>query len=121
MRRRCLTPPHVDSSENAPLTQFPTTLIVPADIPVAPRLTIPAGTPVDLFLSLPAPNGLNLFNGVLVPQTVSTTITNPEQVVFGLAYQLEKSWTVFGDYQFTRWGKRFYVVNINFDNLLLTA
>src|SRR3989442_159262 len=108
-----------DYSGNATFTQVPTNLIVPADIPVAPGLTIPAGTPVDLFLSLPAPNGLNLFNSVLIPQTVSTTITNPEQVVFGLAYKLEKGWTVFGDYQFTRWGKRFYVVNINFANPLL--
>ena len=108
-----------DYSGNATFTQVPTNLIVPADIPVAPGLTIPAGTPVDLFLSLPAPNGLNLFYSVLIPQTVSITITNPDQVVFGLAYKLEKGWTVFGDYQFTRWGKRFYVVNINFANPLL--
>src|SRR3989441_3890908 len=79
-------------------------------------LTIPAGTPVDALLSSPP---LDLFNTVLTTQTVTTTITNPEQVVFGVAYKLPRGWTVFGDYQFTRWGKRFYVVNINFANPLL--
>jgi len=56
---------------------------------------------------------------VLITQAVTTSITNPEQVVFGLAYKVNPAWTVFGDYQFTRWGKRFSVLNINFANPLL--
>ena len=116
-----------DYSGTATFTQIPTNLIVPADIPVAPGLTIPAGCRIDDLLGPPVascgppglPLGLNLFNTALVPQTVTTTITNPEQVVFGLAYKVNPAWTVFGDYQFTRWGKRFSVVNINFANPLL--
>ena len=60
-----------------------------------------------------------VFNTILVNQPVTTTITNPEQVVFGLSYKLNAAWTVFGDYQFTRWGKRFSTLNINFANPLL--
>src|SRR5256885_216973 len=97
------------------LSQGATNLIVPATIAVGP-LVIPAGTPIDGLLASPP---LDLFNTVLTTQTVTTSITNPEQVVFGLAYKVNPAWTVFGDYQFTRWGKRFSVVNINFANPLL--
>ena len=104
-----------DYSGTGTFTQVATNLIVPATLTVGP-LTIPAGTPIDALLSSPP---LDLFNTVLTTQTVTTSITNPEQVVFGLAYKPRSDWTVFGDYQFTRWGKRFYVVNINFANPLL--
>src|SRR3989475_4578621 len=88
-----------DYSGTAKFTQVATSLIIPATLTVGP-LTIPAGTPVDALLSSPP---LDLFNTVLTTQTVTTTITNPEQVVFGVAYKLPRGWTVFGDYQFTRW------------------
>ena len=104
-----------DYSGTATFAQVLTNLTVPAALMVGP-LPIPAGTPIDALLASPP---LNLFNTVLIPQTVTTTITNPEQVVFGLAYKVNPAWTVFGDYQFTRWGKRFSVVNINFANPLL--
>src|SRR6266568_3236814 len=104
-----------DYSGTATFTQVPTNLIVPADLTVGP-LTIPQGTPIDAFLQAPP---LALFSTVLTTQTVTTTITNPEQVVFGLAYKPRSDWTLFGDYQFTRWGKRFWVLNINFANPLL--
>src|SRR6266511_237376 len=109
-----------DYSGTATFSQVLTNLIVPADIVVSPTLTIPAGTPVDVLLSAPvAFGGLDIFNTELYDQTVTTTITNPEQVVFGLSYKLRPDWTVFGDYQFTRWGKRFSVLNINFQNCVL--
>ena len=104
-----------DYSGTATFAQVLTNLTVPAALMVGP-LPIPAGTPIDALLASPP---LNLFNTVLIPQTVTTTITNPEQVVFGLAYKVNPAWTVFGDYQFTRWGKRFSVVKINFANPLL--
>jgi len=104
-----------DYSGTATFTPVATNLIVPATIAVGP-LTIPAGTPVDALLRSPP---LDLFNTVLITQAVTTSITNPEQVVFGLAYKVNPTWTVFGDYQFTRWGKRFSVLNINFANPLL--
>jgi long-chain fatty acid transport protein len=107
-----------DYSGTAAFTQVPTNLVLPAAITVGP-VTIPAGTPIDLFLAAPAPNGLGIFSTVLTSQTVTTTLTNPEQVVFGLAYKVRRDWTLFGDYQFTRWGKRFSVLNISFANPLL--
>ncbi len=104
-----------DYSGTATFSPVKTNLIVPATIAVGP-LVIPAGTPIDALLASPP---LDLFNTVLTAQTVTTTLTNPEQVVFGLAYKVNPAWTVFGDYQFTRWGKRFSVLNLNFANPLL--
>src|SRR5213594_3524556 len=104
-----------DYSGTATFAPVATNLIVPATIAVGP-LTIPAGTPIDVLLASPP---LDLFNTVLTSQTVTTSITNPEQVVFGLAYKVNPAWTVFGDYQFTRWGKRFYAINIDFQNALV--
>ena len=105
-----------DYSGTGTFTQVPTGLVVPADIilPSAPPDTIHAGTPVDALLQ-----GLGIFQNTLTTQTVTTTITNPEQLVFGIAYKAGSQWTLFGDYQFTRWGKRFSVVKINFANPLL--
>ena len=105
-----------DYSGTATFSQVPTNLVVPADIilPSTPPDTIHAGTPVDALLQ-----GLGVFQNTLTTQAVTTTITNPEQVIFGLAYQPRKDWTLFVDYQFTRWGKRFYLLNINFANPLL--
>ena len=104
-----------DYAGTATFTKVPTNLVVPADIiiPSSPPDTIHAGTPVDALLQ-----GLGVFD-TLTTQTVSTSITNPEQVVFGLAYKPRSGWTLFGDYQFTRWGKRFWVVNINFQKPVL--
>jgi len=100
----------------ARFTQVPTGLVIPAALTVGP-LTIPAGTPIDAFLAAPATSGgLDLFNTVLTSQAVTTQITNPEQLIFGLAYKPRKDWTLFLDYQFTRWGKRFNTLTINFAN-----
>jgi long-chain fatty acid transport protein len=108
-----------DYEGTADFSQVLTGLVIPADIAVGP-LTIPAGTSVDAFLAAPVTSGgLDLFNTLLTSQAVTTTITNPEQVVFGVAYKPRKDWTLFADYQFTRWGKRFYVLNIDFANPLL--
>ncbi|MGH7538927.1 MAG: OmpP1/FadL family transporter, partial [Gemmatimonadales bacterium] len=104
-----------DYEGTADFTPVSTNLIVPATITVGP-LTIPAGTPIDALLQAPP---LDLFNTVLVDQPVATQITNPEQVVFGVAYKATPAWTVLADYQFTRWGKRFSQINITFQNPLL--
>jgi long-chain fatty acid transport protein len=109
-----------DYEGTAQFSQVLTGLVIPANITVGP-LTIPAGTSIDAFLAAPVTSGgLNLFNTVLTTQAVSTTITNPEQVIFGVAYKPRKDWTLFGDYQFTRWGKRFYTVQIDFANAVLS-
>jgi len=105
-----------DYSGTATFSQVPTNLIVPADIilPGPPPDTIHAGTPVDALLQ-----GLGIFQTTLTTQAVTTTITNPEQLIFGLAYKPRKDWTLFVDYQFTRWGKRFNTLTINFANPVL--
>ncbi len=105
----------LDYTGNATFTQVPTGLTIPATITVGP-LTIPAGTPVDALLANPP---LDIFNTVLVSQTASASITNPEQAVFGLAYKPRHDVTLLGDYQFTRWGKRFSVLNLTFANAAL--
>ncbi|HKW40591.1 MAG TPA: outer membrane protein transport protein [Gemmatimonadales bacterium] len=108
-----------DYSGTATFSQVPTNLVIPATFSIG-AFTIPAGTPVDALLAAPATSGgLDLFNTVLKTQAVSTSITNPEQVILGVAYKARKDWTLFGDYQFTRWGKRFYAINLNFANPLL--
>jgi len=109
-----------DYEGTAKFSQVLTGLRLPADIPVTPTLTLPAGLLIDNFLAAPVTSGgLDLFNTVLVTQAVSTTITNPEQLIFGVAYKPRKDWTLFGDYQFTRWSKRFYTLEIDFANAVL--
>jgi long-chain fatty acid transport protein len=103
-----------DYEGTADFTQVATNLVLPATITVG-LLTLPAGTPIDALLSAPPPNGLYLFNTVLRNQAVATTITNPEQLVFGVAYKVRDNVTLLGDYQFTRWGKRFSQLGIDFE------
>jgi len=92
----------IDYSGTATFTQVPTGIIIP--VAFGP---IPAGTPVDAVLQ-------PLFSSLLPSGAVTTTITNPEQVVFGVAFKPQTGWTLYGDYQFTRWGKRFAALPINF-------
>ena len=108
-----------DYEGTAAFSQVLTNLVIPATITVG-AFTIPAGTPVDVLLAAPATSGgLDLFNTVLTAQTVTTQITNPEQLILGVAYQPRKDWTLFVDYQWTRWGERFETVNIDFANPVL--
>jgi len=108
-----------DYEGTAQFSQVLTNLVIPATITVG-AFKIPAGTPVDALLAAPVTSGgLDLFNTVLTAQTVTTQITNPEQLILGVAYQPRKDWTLFVDYQFTRWGKRFATVNIDFANPVL--
>ncbi len=59
---------------------------------------------------------LGVFTNLLPTQTVTTSITNPEQLVFGVSYKVRSDLTVSGDYQFTRWGARFAQLPITFSN-----
>ena len=107
-----------DYAGTAEFSQVPTNLVIPATITVG-AFTIPAGTPVDALLAAPVTSGgLDLFNTVLTAQTVTTQITNPEQLILGLAFKPRNDWTLFVDYQLTRWSK-FNTVNIDFANPLL--
>src|SRR5439155_941102 len=106
--------PTLAYSGTAVFGQVPTNLIIPADIVIGGVTVAPAGTSVDALL-----RALGVFNTILVPQSVSTSITNPEQVVLGAAYEPRRDWTLLADYQFTRWAKRFSQINIDFANPLL--
>ena len=110
---RFLMQAQLDYSGTASFTPVATNLILPATIQ-AGLLTIPAGTPIDTLLQAAPPTGLGVFSRQLVTQPVTTSITNPEQVVFGLAYKARSDLTLFGDYQFTRWGKRLAELDISF-------
>ncbi len=96
---------------HATFTQDPTGLTVPATIAVGSVL-IPAGTKVDDLL-----NTLGVFSTVLADSTAKTTVTNPEQVVLGLAVKARENLTLLADYQWTRWN-RLSTLNIIFDNPL---
>jgi long-chain fatty acid transport protein len=100
----------MDYTGTATFTQVPTGVIVPVSVTIG-TFTIPAGTPVDNLLT-----SLGVFTTLLPTQTVTTSITNPEQLVFGVSYKVRSDLTVSGDYQFTRWGKRFAQLPINFSN-----
>ena len=101
----------IDYAGTATFTQVSTGVIIPATVTVG-TFTIPAGTPLDAVLV-----NLGVFSTLLPNQNVTTSITNPEQVVFGVAYKPVAGWTLYGDYQFTRWGKRFSSLPINFSNV----
>jgi long-chain fatty acid transport protein len=100
----------IDYTGTATFTQVATGIIVPVSVTVG-TLTIPAGTSVDAVLT-----SLGVFTNLLPTQTVTTSITNPEQLVFGVSYKVRSDLTLSGDYQYTLWGKRFAQLPINFGN-----
>src|SRR6267154_566027 len=100
----------LDYSGTATFDSVPTGIIVPTTIVLPGGLPpIPAGTPLDAVLSQ-----FGVYSTLLPDQAVTTTITNPEQFVFGVAYKVRTDVTVLADYQLTRWGKRFQTLPINF-------
>ncbi|HEY8106239.1 MAG TPA: outer membrane protein transport protein [Gemmatimonadales bacterium] len=88
------------------ITQIPTNLVVPADLP-----GVPAGTPVDALVA-------SQFTGAgpLTNQTASTVIHLPDQAVFGVAVRPVPRLTVLGDVQYTHW-QYFDSVAISFEKL----
>jgi long-chain fatty acid transport protein len=107
---RYLMKAKIDYTGTATFTQVPTGVIVPVNVTVG-TFTIPAGTSVDAVLT-----SLGVFTNLLPTQTVTTSITNPEQLVFGVSYKVRSDLTVSGDYQLTFWGKRFAQLPITFSN-----
>jgi long-chain fatty acid transport protein len=107
---RYLMQAKINYTGTATFTQVPTGVYVPVPVTVG-TFTIPAGTSVDAVLT-----SLGVFTNLLPTQTVTTTITNPEQLVFGVSYKVRSDLTVSGDYQLTRWGARFAQLPISFSN-----
>ncbi len=65
----------------AEFTQVPTTLVIPAALPLPTGDTIPAGTPVDALVAAQFGPG-----GPLAAQRVSTRIKHPAQAEAGIGY-----------------------------------
>jgi long-chain fatty acid transport protein len=109
---RYLMKAKIDYTGTATFTQVPTGVIVPVTVTVG-TFTIPAGTSIDALLASPP---LSVFTNLLPTQTVTTSITNPEQLVLGVSYKVRSDLTLSGDYQLTFWGKRFTQLPIIFSN-----
>ncbi|MDE3156006.1 MAG: outer membrane protein transport protein [Acidobacteriota bacterium] len=73
--------------------QIATGLRTPVPLP-----GVPAGTPIDALLASEFGAG-----AVLGPQTATTSLPLPDQLVLGGAYQASKELRLFVDYQFTHW------------------
>jgi long-chain fatty acid transport protein len=88
------------------ITQIPTNLVIPANLP-----GIPAGTPVDALVA-------SQFTGTgpLTNQSASTVIHLPDQAVFGIAVRPVPRLTLLSDVQYTHW-KYFDSVAISFAKL----
>jgi long-chain fatty acid transport protein len=100
----------LDYAGTARFTQVNTGIIIPADITIPGLPPIPAGTQLDAFL-----RSLGVFStgGVLADQTVTTSISNPDMLVLGVAYKLKENLTVLADYQWTHWST-FEVLDLTF-------
>lgn len=94
----------------AHFTQLSTNIVIPADIIIPGLGTISAGTPLDAFL-----RSLGLFTNaaLLLDQTVTASIANPDMFVVGVAYKAKENLTLLADYQWTHWST-FDVVNLTF-------
>jgi long-chain fatty acid transport protein len=88
------------------ITQIPTNLVIPADLP-----GIPAGTPVDALVASQFTGG-----GPLTNQSASTVIHLPDQAVLGVAVRPIPRLTLLSDVQYNHW-KYFDSVAISFDKL----
>jgi len=106
---RYMSQVEVEYGGDADFTQISTGLTVPADIPLGP-VTIPAGTPVDDLLAPEFQPG-----GTLGGQSVSTSITMPDQVVVGVAYRPVDRLLLEADWQWVNW-KDFDRLVIEFEN-----
>lgn len=94
-----------DYEGDATFEQVPTGITLGSDNPFG----FPAGTPLDNVLQ-----GLFSASGPLTDQDVRTSITMPDQVVVGFAWDATERVTVAADYQWTDWTD-FDVVVLDFE------
>ncbi|MFW6199721.1 MAG: OmpP1/FadL family transporter, partial [Gemmatimonadota bacterium] len=106
---RYMSQVEVDYGGDAEFTQLPTDLVVPADLSLGPT-TIPAGTPIDALLASEFEEG-----EALGDQSVSTSITMPDQVVVGVAYRPTDRLLLEADWQWVNW-EDFDRLVIEFEN-----
>lgn len=106
---RYLVKADVDYDGDAVFEPVATGLVIPADITVG-SLTLTAGTPVDAVLA-----SLGVFNTVLADGPASTEVTNPDQLIVGVAYRFRDDLTLLADYQLVRWS-HFRTIALDFAN-----
>jgi long-chain fatty acid transport protein len=91
---RYLLRQHVDIDNGEVSTaQIPTGLVLRAPLPA-----VPAGTPLDLLVAPQFASG-----ATLGPQSATTTLPFPDQLVIGGAIHMSSRFTLLADYQFTNW------------------
>ena len=95
----------IDYNGDVEFTPVSTGLILPAGNPVTGIVT-----PVDSIVAASFGAGAALSNG-----DISTSITMPNILVLGFAWDVLNRFTLLGDYQYTWWNK-FDVIDIDFAN-----
>lgn len=97
----------LDYDGNADFTQVPTGVVLPPNNPIALATCTPTCAldptqplPLDLVLA-----GANLFSSgsLLGDQTVTTSITMPDQLSAGLAFDVAPTLTLMADWQWVHW------------------
>src|ERR1051326_2943631 len=103
---RYLSKVKLNYSGTATFTAVPTGIVLPAGNPFG----VPAGTPLDAVV---ASNFTG--SGPLTNQTVTTSITMPDQIVAGLAAKINHDLTLLADYYWVGW-KTFDTLTLTFAN-----
>jgi long-chain fatty acid transport protein len=98
------------NSGTVDITQIATGILLPADLTFPGGPTLPKGTPIDLIL------GQQFSSGILVDQSASTSITNPSQWTFGVAFDPTPKFKVLFDVTLTQWSS-FDTLSFQFDSL----
>ena len=83
---------NIDNGEVS-TAQIPTGLVLRAPLPA-----VPAGTPLDRLVAPQFASG-----ATLGPQSATTTVPFPDQLVIGGAVHVSSRLTLLADYQFTNW------------------
>lgn len=104
---RYMTEVELDYEGDATFEQIPTGLTLPTDLELGGQV-IPAGTPIDQLVAPQFQSG-----GALVDQTVTTTITMPDQAMAGIAFDATDRLTLLADWHWQDWSD-FGVIPLDF-------
>jgi long-chain fatty acid transport protein len=99
------------NSGTVDITQINTGILLPASLTFPGGPTLPKGTPIDLVL------GQTVFTtGPLIDQGATSSITNPSQWTFGVAFDPTPKFKVLFDVTLTQWSV-FDTLSFSFDSL----
>ena len=105
---RYTTAVELDYEGDATFEQISTGLTTPTDLELGGQV-IPAGTPIDQLVAPQFQSG-----GALVDQEVTTTITMPDQMMAGVAFDANDRLTLLADWHWQDWSD-FDVIPLNFE------